>query len=129
MMRISLSALTLLGLLSSAQAQLLDEQQLRLLMEQAQGIEACMTRLDPAAMAEVRRRGEQVSAEIQSLCAAGKRDEAQARAVAFGQEMAASPAMNGLEDCGGPLAALVPGAIAGMNGDSSDSVQVCDMQQ
>jgi hypothetical protein len=62
MMRISLSALTLLGLLSSAQAQLLDEQQLRLLMEQAQGIEACMTRLDPAAMAEVRRRGERAQA-------------------------------------------------------------------
>ncbi|MGE0861311.1 MAG: hypothetical protein AB7P42_19510, partial [Gammaproteobacteria bacterium] len=73
MMRIRLSALALLGCVSDAQAQLLDEQQLRLLMEQAQGIEACMTRLDPAAMAAVRRRGEQVSAEIQSLCAAGKR--------------------------------------------------------
>ena len=110
-------------------AQVLGEDQVRMLMEQAQGIEACMTRMDPRTMADLRQRGERVSAEIQSLCRAGRRDEAQARAVAFGQEMAGSPAMAGLEECGGPLAALVPGAIAGLNGDGSDSVQVCDYQQ
>ena len=129
MHRPTLVTVCLLLLAARAHAQLLGEDQLRALLDQAQGIEACMTRLDPRAMAAMRARGERISAEIQALCRAGRRDEAQARAVAFGQEMAKSSAMAGLEECGGPLAALVPGALAGMAGDGSDELQVCDYQQ
>lgn len=111
-----------------AAAQVLDSRQIQMLLEQAQGIEACMNRLDAEATRALRARSEGVTADIERLCKAGKRDEAQAKALAFGREMADSPAMGNLQDCVGPLGALLPAALASLNGDATDGLQVCDVQ-
>ena len=110
-----------------AQAQVLDSGQIQMLLEQAQEIESCMSSRDAAATDALRVRSEQVTAQVQALCKAGKRDEAQARALAFGREMADSPAMANLQNCSGPLGALLPAALASLNGDAADAVQVCDV--
>ena len=110
-----------------AQAQVLDSGQIQMLLNQAQDIEGCMSQLDAAATNALRARSEQVTGEIERLCKAGKRDEAQARALAFGREMADSPAMQNLKECAGPLGALLPAALASLNGDASDQLQVCDV--
>ena len=110
-----------------AQAQVLDSGQIQMLLDQAQGIENCMAELDAAATQTLRARSERVTVEVESLCKAGKRDEAQARALAFGREMADSPAMANLQECSGPLGALLPVALASLRGDAADAVQVCDV--
>lgn len=110
-----------------AQAQALDSAQIQMLLNQAQDIEGCMSQLDAAATRDLRARSEQVTADIERLCQYGKRDEAQAKALAFGREMADSPAMENLQQCVGPLGALLPAALASLNGDMSDELQVCDV--
>jgi hypothetical protein len=94
-----------------AQAQALDSAQIQMLLNQAQDIEGCMSQLDAAATRDLRARSEQVTADIERLCQDGKRDEAQAKALAFGREMADSPAMENLQQCVGPLGALLPGGV------------------
>lgn len=123
----SLLVLQTLSVLSPVRAQVLDSGQIQMLLEQAQGIEACMGQLDAAATSALRARSEQVTSEIERLCKAGRRDEAQAKALAFGREMADSSAMENLQDCAGPLGALLPAALASLNGDASDKLQVCDV--
>lgn len=110
-----------------AQAQVMDSGQIQMLLDQAQGIESCMAELDASATQALRARSERVTAEVQHLCKAGKRDEAQAKALAFGREMADSPAMANLQECSGPLGALLPMALASLRGDAADAVQVCDV--
>lgn len=121
------AAFMTLTIWSTTQAQVLDGEQIQMLLNQAQDIEGCMSELDAAATNTLRARSEQVTGEIERLCKAGKRDEAQARALAFGREMADSPAMQNLKDCAGPLGALLPAALASLNGDASDQLQVCDV--
>lgn len=111
-----------------AQAQVLDSGQIQMLLNQAQDIESCMAELDASATQALRARSERMTLEIKSLCKAGKRDEAQARALAFGREMADSPAMANLQECSGPLGALLPVALASLRGDAADAMQVCDVQ-
>ncbi len=117
-----------MALCGAAQAQVLDSGQIQLLLDQAQEIEHCMTKLDASATQALRARSERVTRDIESLCKAGKRDEAQAKALAFGREMADTPAMENLQECSGPLGALLPVALASLHGDAADAVQVCDVQ-
>lgn len=112
---------------SVAQAQVLDSGQIQMLLNQAQDIESCMAELDASATQALRARSERMTVEIERLCKAGKRDEAQAKALAFGREMADSPAMANLQECSGPLGALLPVALANLRGDAADAVQVCDV--
>lgn len=123
--RVLVSALWALS--NSAHSQVLDSGQIEGLLGQAQQIEQCMAAANTAATQALRQRGELISAEIEKLCKAGQRDAAQAKALAFGREMADSPAMANLQDCAGPLAGLLPAALASLHGDAADAMQVCDV--
>ena len=123
----SLLMITSLGVGGLVEAQVLDSGQIQMLLDQAQEIESCMSSRDAAATEALRARSEQVTAQVQALCKTGKREEAQARALAFGREMADSPAMENLQNCSGPLGALLPAALASLNGDAADAVQVFDV--
>lgn len=112
-----------------AQGQTIDNEQIQKVLGQAQEIERCMAKSDAAAMQVLRERGEQISNEIEGLCKAGKRDVAQAKALDFGREMADSPAMVGLQECAGALGALLPVALASLQGNAVDAVQVCDIRE
>jgi len=126
--RVGMLAGLALALSGTAEAQVLDSDQIQMLLNQAQEIEGCMTQLDATATATLRARSERVTAQIEALCQAGKREEAQATALAFGREMADSPAMDNLQECSGPLGALLPAALASLHGDAADAVQVCDVR-
>lgn len=116
------------GLASAAHGQVLDSDQIQMLLGQAQQIEQCMTQANTTVMQDLHERGERISAEIESLCKSGQREAAQAKALAFGHEMADSPVMASLQECAGALGALLPAALASFQGNSSDAMQVCDVQ-
>ena len=116
------------GTLPCAATPPLDEAQMRTLMEQAQQMQECMGRLDQAATTTLQQTGEQVAAQIDSLCKAGRREEAQAAALAFGRDLATSPALAQMRECGAALLALLPAfAALGADAAGAGSIQVCDM--
>jgi len=95
------------------------------MMQQMQQMEECMGNIDEARMEELQKRSEQVDAEIKSLCAQGKRDEAQKRAISFGREMAADPTVQQMQKCGELVQGMMPGMEYMQERDYSDR-HVCD---
>ena len=126
----SIASLTILAaapVIHAQQAPPITEEQMKAMQEYAQKMQACMSNVD---MQALEARTSALETEIRALCAAGKRDEAQARATAYGAEMAQSAEMKGMRECAdlsSPLlqpqpAAGVPDEVAG----DVQSMQVCD---
>ena len=63
------------------------EQDMQRMMELAQKMQACMEQVDQAQLAQLEQRSKEFEAELKALCDAGKRDEAQKKAMAYGKEM------------------------------------------
>ncbi len=98
------------------------------LMRQANEMQACMARLDPNAMERLRARGEEMVADVRALCVAGERDMAASRAMQYAQEMASSPDLRAIEECGSlasQLMADLPFATPDA-ADGSGPAHVCD---
>ncbi|WP_447970329.1 hypothetical protein [Nitrospira sp. M1] len=81
---------------------------LQMNMEQMQKAAACMERLDPSAFEELEQVGQKMKAEIDVLCRAGKRDEAQAKALTFAKEMMSRPEMKKMQECSKLAAGMMP---------------------
>ena len=81
----------------SAQDEQMTEEQMQQMMENAQKMQECMAKVDMNAFAA---KGEKVHAEVKKLCADGKRDEAQKKAMAYGKEMSSSKEMKAMQKCG-----------------------------
>ena len=113
-------------LIGTAAAVELTDTQMQLLMEQLQEVQGCVTELEPGALAALQADGEALMAEVGTLCQSGKRDEAQAKALAFGRQFETSAEMQQLLTCakrmGSVLPMLVPSAA-----QLAENGQVCDL--
>lgn len=78
------------------------------MMQQAQEIQACMQKIDQAEIEKFQQRAMEVNEEIKSLCAAGKRDEAQKLAMDFGKEAEKNTAMQEMKKCGELAQGMMP---------------------
>jgi hypothetical protein len=77
-------------------------------------------------MQKLQHRSAQVEVEIKSLCAEGKRDEAQQQAISFGRDMVQAPTMQAMRTCGEMLKNLMP-MLPLLGQDSATPTQhVCD---
>lgn len=108
----------------------MSEQDLQRMMQQAQKMQECMENIDQSKLREIEQRSEQLDAELQALCAEGKRDKAEAKAIAFGQEMAEDPTMLEMRKCGEMYQGMAP-AMPYMEQYQADDQQgsrrhVCD---
>ncbi len=98
------------------------------MMQQMQKMQSCMKNVDQAQMKVLEQRSQKVDTEIKALCASGKRDEAQERAISFGMEISKDPTMQVMRKCG----ELMKGAMPEMpfmnhgNDRDSSSHHVCD---
>lgn len=125
---IALGCLLICAPLALSAGQMSDPQ-MQAMMAYAQAMQACAANIDDAAMQS---RGAQMHEEVKQLCAAGKRDQAQSRAIAYGQEMAADPAIKAMHECmkkAEPLKPDIPGMDAPPSGDFTqfdESHHVCD---
>ena len=84
------------------------EAQMQQLMQQAQSMQNCMTNIDQTEMEAFQQKAEAMDAEVKALCAAGKRDAAMARAMAFGKETAQSSIMQDMKKCGEGMKNMLP---------------------
>jgi hypothetical protein len=123
----SLTILAAAPVVHAQQAPQVTEEQMKAMQEYAQKMQACMANVD---MQALEARASALEAEVKTLCAAGKRDEAQERATAYGMEMAQSAEMKGMRECAdlsSPL--LQPQPTAGVPDEVAEDVQsmhVCD---
>ena len=103
----------------------MSDEQMQQMMQNAQQMQDCMGQIDDADMQAFEDKSEAMDKEIKALCAAGKRDEARAKAMAYGKEKTASPVMKAMKQCGDMAMKMMPPAATAMTGASA-SHHVCD---
>jgi hypothetical protein len=95
------------------------------MMLQMQKMQTCMQGVDQSRLQEFEQQAKKTEAEIKSLCASGKRDDAQKKAMDFGQEVAGNPDMQKMVECGKMMGSAMP--YVGKASESDKSVNhVCD---
>jgi hypothetical protein len=86
----------------------MSEQDMQEMMQQAQKMQECMMNIDQEKLRGIEQRSKQFDAELKALCAEGKRDEAQAKAISYGMEMAKDPTLLEMRKCGEMYQGMVP---------------------
>lgn len=79
--------------------QMQDPAVMQRMQQQAEASRACMNEIDPDRLEALKTRGEAVGREIETLCAAGKKDAALARGIAFHEELQGDPTIEKLREC------------------------------
>lgn len=109
----------------------MNDEQLQQMMEQMQAMQACIAKIDQADMDRLAARAEAVQMEIDALCTAGRRDQAQERAIARGREMMDSKEVEEMIKCG-EMAQQMIEQMDFLNQESKDELQnlhVCDNRE
>jgi hypothetical protein len=106
----------------------MDPEQMQQMMQQMQGMQDCMGGMDSSAMEEYQQKAEQMNKEVKALCAAGKRDEAHKRAMAFGKETAKTPGLKNMQKCVPNLKGMMPEPTASNQPDREKTKphHICD---
>jgi hypothetical protein len=85
-------------------------------MQEAQ---ACMENIDQSQLDALEKKAKQFEAEMKSLCASGKRGEAQDRAMDYMKEVVGSPVVKEAKRCGEMMKGMMDGMMQGMNQQGS----------
>ena len=92
--------LLLLPMVAVAQNyQNMSEEDMQKMMQQMQKMQSCMENIDQAELEALDQRSSQMQKKVKSLCARGKRNEAQETAISFGKEMAKDSTMKSIKKC------------------------------
>ena len=99
-------------------------------MQQMQKMQECMQKVDQTKLKAIEQRSRQMEAKIKSLCASGKRKEAQAEAISFGKAIAKDPTLKAMGKCSAMMKEVMPkmpymGQDTGRDKDRSKR-HVCD---
>jgi len=94
---------------SAQNFQNMNEADMRNMMQQAQKMQACMAEIDESDMKKFEQRANQMQAKVESLCASGKRDEAQEEGIAFAREVSSSESMKKMQTCSKMMEGAMPG--------------------
>ena len=96
------------------------------MMEQAQKMQECMGKVDPSVMETMQREGQAMASRVDALCAAGKRDEAQDEAIAYGKKLNASSEFKQVRKCGEMMRGAMPQTTMPTPEDLAKGLHVCD---
>lgn len=131
MYKLLATTLLLTALTASAQdfdGTQMDEAQMQQMMQQMQGMQNCMGNIDQAEMEAFQKKAEEMDAEVKALCAAGERDAAMSRSMAFGKEVADSNVMQAMKKCGEGMKNMMPNLpkVAQPHNDAGETRHICD---
>ena len=87
---------------------------------------SCVENIDEEKMKEFEQRSLEVENEVNALCAAGKRDEAEKKAVSFGKEIASDPMMQQIQKCNKMMESMLSKMDYNMKDVDIDDRHVCD---
>ena len=124
---LAITLLCLTPILSFAQNPMgMNDGDMQKMMQQMREAQACMEKIDQAELEVLEKKTEQFEAEMKSLCASGKRDAAQEKAMVYTKEIVNSSAVKAARKCGETMKGMMPGESF-MNQDKDYSNQhVCD---
>jgi hypothetical protein len=77
----------------------MSDEQMKAVTQYAQEMQACMAKIGQADILKMQDEGNAREAEVRKLCAAGQRDKAQAKAVAYSKELMAQPSVQQMQQC------------------------------
>jgi hypothetical protein len=73
-----------------------------------QQMQTCMQSIDQSRMEEFEQRSNEIDAKVKSLCASGKRREAQQEATVYGRELASDPDIQKMTKCSQMMRGMMP---------------------
>ena len=79
------------------------------MMREAEAASKCMEGIDEKQLKALERRGQKMSDEIEQLCAAGKKDEALKKALAYSREMRDDATIKKLRECSKGMTEMMEG--------------------
>ena len=131
MKKLAITLLCLTPIVSFAQNPMgMSEADMQKMMQQMQEAQACMEKIDQAELDVLEKKAEQFEVEMKSLCASGKRDAAQEKAIVYMKEIVNSSAVREAKKCGEKMKGMMQGMMSDapfMNQDKNYSSQhVCD---
>jgi predicted transcriptional regulator len=88
----------------------MSEADMQKMMQQVQKAQDCMEKIDQTKLDALEKKANQFDAEMKSLCANGKRDEAQEKAMVYMKEIVNSSVVKEAKRCG----EMMKGAMQGM---------------
>ncbi|MDT8451525.1 MAG: hypothetical protein RQ936_02125 [Gammaproteobacteria bacterium] len=108
-MKITVIALSLLlpAIAFAQEMPSLNQADVENMMKNLKGMESCMQNIDEKKLDELKRGAEQVESEVDDLCRAGKRSQAQTKAISYGKEMENDPTMKAMMKCIEPMKGMM----------------------
>ena len=96
------------------------------MMQNMQKMQECMEKIDQSQLAAIQKKSEAVGQEVNALCAQGKKDAAQARAMAWSKEIRKYPVIAEMKKCSEMYQG--PGAMPAFDDPAKDFAQdnICD---
>ena len=106
----------------------MSESDMQNMMQQAQKMQTCMQGIDQTRMKAFEQQARTVEAEVKSLCADGKRDDAQQEAVTFAREMSSDPDIQKIMECSKMMSGMMPQMpyLEQASGNIESAGHVCD---
>ena len=104
----------------------MSEEDMQKMTQQMQKMETCMQNIDQAKLKVLEQRTYQFEAEVRSLCDSGKREEAQAKTISFGKEIANDPTMQAMRKCRKMMKGMLPKMPYMDQHKDSSNRHVCD---
>lgn len=86
----------------------MNKEDMQKMMQQMQEMQSCMQSIDQAKLKALEQRSNQFGAEIESLCANGKRSEAQDKAMSYSKKMMKDSTMQKMRKCGEMMKGRMP---------------------
>lgn len=77
------------------------------MMKQINNIDPCMQSIDQTRMDALKKKSEKIETEVTALCKAGKRAQAQNKAIAYGKQVLEDPTMQEVMTCMEPLKGMM----------------------
>jgi hypothetical protein len=110
---------------NAADLQNMSEENMQLMMQQAQQAAACMQNISEADMKQLEQRATRFEKEVKSLCSSGQREQAQAKAIDFARSFEDDPVMKKINQCNKQMAGFMP-EMSYMEVNENSSAHVCD---
>jgi len=86
----------------------MDEKDMQAMMEQMQKMQDCMQQIDYAEITTAEQHAAKISAEVKTLCAEGKHDQAREQVITFSKKLAKIPALQELRRCSEMATGMTP---------------------
>jgi len=115
MKKLTITLLCLTPIISFAQNPMgMSEADMQNMVQQMQEAQACMEKIDRSELDALEKKAKKFEAEMKSLCASGKRDAAQEKAMVYMKQIVNSSAVKEAMRCGKMMAGAMQGMMQNM---------------